>query len=198
MSNNEENRRSILSFTRSLFHLRESRRLFRLNLGFDYRTLVDRANDHTKQILFFIECDEATDSNSDFHSRLYEAARLYKRIAEGKVYALTRHSSTSVTEHDAFTRVFSSLAEDQKIQVMMNVFRRENRIRESIFFVFGGPELLAGILNLNRRGDLLVDISGQSDEGDDDDYSMVEYILYYLTISGILQQMRREAYSLAL
>lgn len=188
-------------FERSLCHIHEATTLFRENLGIHYRSLVDAANDKTKQILVFIDCDAAVDEDGDIPQQLYEAAWLYQNHGKGKVYALTtrfsRDAGMLIQNYGAFTRVFDACIRIGKAQRIINIFAQQDNFNDTKLFVFGSAELLAEVsagIPPNRRGDIFLDISryygGNIDE---EEYSIIDYILYYLTMCQLLQQMQQQS-----
>lgn len=183
-----------VSLSRSLFHLRFARISFRQNLGINYPLLVNAANDNTKQILVFIDCDELPNENGFLRNRIYEAAQLFLTFGRGQIYAMTTQHETDnyILQYNVFSRVFTGVTMARKIGWMNEIFTRENAIHDSTLFVFGAPEFLAGISIPNRHGDVLVDISGLGDYEDVERYSMVDYILFYVAVSRFLQHMQQE------
>lgn len=184
---------------RSLCHILHAISLFRENLGIHYRSLVDAANDNAKQILVFIDCDATVDEEGNIPWDLYEAASLYTTKGDGKVYALTNRFSSHnfIRNYHAFTRVFDACIRISKAQRIVNIFAQQDNINNTKLFVFGSAELLAEVsagLPPHHPGDILLDVSGYYGGNiDEDHYSMIDYILYYLTMCQLFKEMQQQS-----
>lgn len=186
------------TFSHCMSLLEECKTEIKYNLfDHDYKA-VRRAYEKNRKVIVYIDVDYARSHKySGIRAQLFEAAELYHR-AGGTIFAMTSQPLTYFDKGNinAFTDVIYGPNFDENDMAQ--------RIRKDIsvngnsctMFAFGGSTMIDNIKGLLQNGDLFASVGPGSqmleiyeDKFPLKKYTVVEYILFYLTIKLLIKNL---------
>lgn len=152
-----------------------------------YREQIDAAaNCDSSKLYVFIDCDEADDKNDKVRAQLFEAATEFKATG-GKIFAMSSrniHYFSNGDTDEAFTKLYirESMNAKDKAKYICRVLLKAPQDRIAFCFGYKCLDHLCGNSLIQEGVDVLVDVSGGNKKTQGKGYSIVEYLLLYLSI----------------